>query len=579
MRTLRIALCQVNTVVGDLEGNVAAILGAYESARAQGAQIAVFPELALPGYPAEDLLIRRGFLEDNVEALRRVAAATASDCVAVVGYADDEESIDYVGGVRSANAVAVCCSGQVLGKYLKQRLPNYGPFDEARHFDVGDPDQPLFAIGGARVGLSICEDIWYPDGPPVQQALRGAEIVLNVNASPFHEGKVPQREAMLRERVRAAGCPLVYLNLVGGQDELIFDGGSMVFAADGRLIARCAQFETDLRVVEVEIPDREIPVTLPVVEVPTTPHAGAGLMNVGVPAMPELLGAEEETWTALVLGLQDYFTKNGFTDAVLGLSGGIDSTMVAVLACDALGSDRVHGVSMPSRYSSDHSKSDAAELAERLGMDFRTIPIEAVFGAYLESLEPAFEGTEPNVAEENLQARIRGGLLMGLSNKFGWLLLATGNKSESAVGYCTLYGDTNGAISVIKDVYKTRVYELARWRNTHGTSSSTGAPVFSDSVLDKPPSAELRPDQRDDQSLPPYEVLDPILQGYVDFDRTVEDLLELGHDPDLVRMVARLVDINEFKRRQVPFGLRVTPKAFGRDRRMPITNRYREVRW
>jgi NAD+ synthase (glutamine-hydrolysing) len=403
-------------------------------------------------------------------------------------------------------------------------------------------------------------------------------MVVNVNASPFHEGKVAQREAMLRERVRAAGCPLVYLNLVGGQDELIFDGASMVFAADGRLIARAAQFQTEVSVVDVEVPDREIPVTLPVIEVSgAAPATGVGSsVQAPVSRPPEvadLLGAEEETWSALVLGLRDYFHKNGFTDAVLGLSGGIDSTMVAVLACDALGPERVHGVSMPSRYSSDHSKSDAADLAERLGMDFRTIPIEPVFSAFLDTLSPSFEGTAPNVAEENLQARARGSILMALSNKFGWLLLATGNKSEAAVGYCTLYGDTNGAISVIKDVYKTRVYELARWRNAQGPA------VFSDSVLEKPPSAELRPDQRDDQSLPPYEVLDPILEGYVDFDRTVEDLLELGHDPKIVREIARLVDINEFKRRQVPFGLRVTPKAFGRDRRMPITNRYREVRW
>lgn len=569
MRTQRIALCQINTVVGDLQGNVNAIVEAYETARAQGAQIAVFPELAVPGYPAEDLLIRQGFLEDNVEALRRVAAAT-SDCVAIVGYADDEESIDYVGGVRSANAVAVCAGGKVVGKYVKQRLPNYGPFDEARHFDIGSPDQPLFSIGGVRVGLSICEDIWYPDGPPVQQALRGAEFVINVNASPFHEGKLAVREAMLRERVRAAGCPLVYLNLVGGQDELIFDGASMVFDASGALVARSPQFRSDVQIVEVEIPDRLIPVTLPVVDVPGIVAATG---SASAPSIAPALGPEEETWTALVMGLRDYFNKNGFTDAVLGLSGGIDSTMVAILAADALGPERVHGVSMPSRYSSDHSKSDAAELAERLGMDFRTIPIEPIFTSFLDSLADSFEGAEPNVAEENLQARVRGTVLMGLSNKFGWLLLATGNKSEAAVGYCTLYGDTNGAISVIKDVYKTRVYELARWRN------SQGEPVFSDSVLEKPPSAELRPGQRDDQSLPPYDVLDPILAGYVDFDRTVEDLLELGHDPKIVRDIARLVDINEFKRRQVPFGLRVTPKAFGRDRRMPITNRYREVRW
>lgn len=573
MSVVRIAMCQINTIVGDLKGNVAAICAAYDEAVAAGADVALFPELSVTGYPAEDLLIRRGFLEDNVEALQLVAAHTTS-CVAVVGYADDEEGADYVGGVRSANAAAICANGVVVGRYLKQRLPNYGPFDEARHFDVGTADQALYEIAGVRVGVSICEDIWYPDGPPVQQALRGAQLVVNINASPYHEGKVAQREAMLHERVRAAGCPLVYVNLVGGQDELIFDGGSMAFDAEGQLVARAPLFESGVWVTDIDVADRNIPVTLPVVTISaeTRRTTAPSVVPSGVADIPD---GDAETWSALVLGLSDYVHKNGFNDVVIGLSGGIDSTMVAVLAVDALGAEHVHGVSMPSRYSSEHSRTDAQDLAERLGIDFRTIAIEGVFSSFLEGLEPSFAGSAPNVAEENLQARVRGTLLMALSNKFGWLLLATGNKSEAAVGYCTLYGDTNGAVSVIKDVYKTRVYDLARWRNEHGA----GGPVFSASVLDKPPSAELRPDQRDDQSLPPYDVLDEILRGYVDHDRTVEDLLADGLDPTLVRDIARLVDINEFKRRQVPFGLRITPKAFGRDRRMPITNKYREVRW
>ena len=566
---MRIALCQINTRVGDLPGNVEVILDAYRTAVAAGAQVALFPELAVPGYPAEDLLIRRGFLEDNREALERVVAETG-DCVAIVGYADDHASTDYVGGVRSANAVAICANGAIVGRYIKQRLPNYGPFDEARHFEAGLADQALYEIGGVRVGVSICEDIWYPDGPPVQQALRGAQLLLNVNASPFHEGKQVARESMLRERVRAAGCPLVYLNLVGGQDELIFDGNSVAFDAAGTVIARAQSFESEVLIVDVEASERDIPVTLPVV--PISGRAPVGTGEAPASRVVPIRDPDEAAWTALVMGLRDYFTKNGFTDAVLGLSGGIDSTMVAVLAADALGPERVHGVSMPSRYSSDHSKSDAAVLAERLGIDFHTIAIEQVFAPTLAALAPTFGDGPADLAEENLQARIRGLYLMALSNRFGWLVLATGNKSEAAVGYCTLYGDTNGAISVIKDVYKTRVYELARWRNTQGE-------VFSESVLTKPPSAELRPGQRDDQSLPPYDVLDAILRGYVDQDRTVEDLLEQGFDPEVVRDIARMVDINEFKRRQVPFGLRITPKAFGRDRRMPITNRYREVRW
>ena len=581
LKNLRIALGQINTRVGDLSGNVERIAAVYEIAEDAGCDVALFPELVLPGYPPEDLLIRPGFLEDNVEALTEIADSTKR-CVAVLGYADDEEADDYVGGIRSANAVALCCDGRVVGKYLKQKLPNYGPFDEARHFDSGVPSQPLWEIGGCTVGISICEDIWYPDGPPVSQAQRGAEVLLNVNASPFHASKMDTRKTLLQERFEQTKTPIVYLNLVGAQDELVFDGGSIVVDHRGEIAVQGSQFVEQVMIFDLEVPNSAKPPEVRPVHISSAPFDRPPLENsrlsaqghaagilVGASVAP-LLGPDEEVWEALVLGVRDYFLKNGFTDAVIGLSGGIDSSVVAVIAADALGAENVHGVSMPSRYSSDHSKSDAADLAERLGIEFMTIPIEETFAAITDTLEPQFVKTKPDLTEENLQARIRGLILMALSNKFGWLVLATGNKSEAAVGFCTLYGDTNGAMSVIKDVYKTRLYELARWRNERSF-------VLSESILTKPPSAELRENQTDDQSLPPYDELDAILAGYVDSDLTIEDLIEAGHSPDLVRRVARLVDLNEFKRRQVPFGIRVTPKAFGRDRRLPITNGYSEV--
>lgn len=578
MARLRIASCQLNTRVGALDHNVEAIVAALRTAEDAGCDLAVFPELAITGYPPEDLLLKPGFIADNRAALEKVAAQTRR-CVAVVGFVDAGRDLQ--------NAAAVCAHGEVLGVYHKRELPNYAVFDEARYFARGSEAAQLWSVGGVRVGISICEDAWNPAGPILDQADSGAELIVNLNASPYAEGKLAHRERMMATRAADASCALVYVNQVGGQDELVFDGGSMVFDAGGTLIARSPQFVEDVAIVDLDIEpvyrkrlldprgrptDALLPVsalggeeveatevTRNTAEAPLVPTAIAGELD-----------PDEEVYRALVLGTRDYLVKNGFSDVVIGLSGGIDSTLVAAIAVDAVGPEHVHGVSMPSRYSSEHSRSDAAALARNLGIDYRTIAIEPAHAALLEMLAPSFEGRDPDLTEENLQSRIRGMTLMALSNKLGWIVLSTGNKSEVAVGYATLYGDTVGGYAVLKDVYKTRVYELCRWRNAQGPS-----PVIPEGVLTKPPSAELRPGQRDDQSLPPYEVLDPILEGYIEHDRTVTELIARGHDADVVRRVARLVDGAEYKRRQSPIGVRVSAKAFGKDRRLPITNGFR----
>jgi NAD+ synthase (glutamine-hydrolysing) len=578
MARLRIASCQINTRVGALDGNVEAIVAALRTAEQADCDLAVFPELAITGYPPEDLLLKPGFIADNRAALEKVAAQTRS-CVAVVGFVD--------AGRDLWNAAAICAHGEVVGVYHKRELPNYAVFDEARYFARGSEPAQLWSVGGVRVGVSICEDAWNPAGPILDQADSGAELIVNLNASPYAEGKLAVRERMMATRAADASCALVYVNQVGGQDELVFDGGSMVFGADGRLIARSPQFVEDVAIVDLDVEPvyrkrlldprgRPSDLLLPVaalasqeVEASDTTHSAPEAPLARAIVTPEL-DPDEEVYRALVVGTRDYLVKNGFSDVVVGLSGGIDSTLVAVVAVDAIGADHVHGVSMPSRYSSEHSRSDAAALAENLGIDYRTIAIEPAHAALLEMLAPSFEGREPDLTEENLQSRIRGMTLMALSNKLGWIVLSTGNKSEVAVGYATLYGDTVGGYSVLKDVYKTRVYELCRWRNTQGP-----APVIPEGVITKPPSAELRPGQRDDQSLPPYEVLDPILQGYIEDDLTVTELIARGHDADTVRRVARLVDGAEYKRRQSPIGVKVSAKAFGKDRRLPITNGYR----
>lgn len=571
MARLRIALAQINPTVGDLDGNVALIKAAYDEAEAAGCDIVAFPELAITGYPPEDLVLKPGFVADNKHALASIAAHTGH-CAAVVGFVDADRDL--------YNAAAMCVNGAVVGTYRKRVLPNYAVFDEARYFTPGDANDPyeLFVIGGVKVAMSICEDVWSPTGPLAQQAAGGAELNININGSPFHNGKAHARERMLATRAADASCALVYVNQVCGQDELVFDGGSMVFDNEGTLVARAAQFVSELLITDVVVEPvyrkrlidprgRATVEHLPLVTISEQPRLAAGIVE---PRLVEPLSSDAELYSALVLGTRDYVRKNGFTDVVIALSGGIDSTIVACVAVDALGAEHVHGVSMPSRYSSDHSRSDAADLAQRLGIDYRTVAIEPAFAAYLDMLAPSFDGRPADLTEENLQSRIRGTTLMALSNKFGWMVLTTGNKSEMAVGYFTIYGDSVGGYAVIKDVLKTRVYDLCRYVNAHA-----GRTIINESVITKPPSAELRPDQRDDQSLPPYEVLDPILQLYVEDDRTAAEIIELGHDEALVRRIARLVDVNEYKRRQCPPGVRVSLKAFGKDRRLPITNRYR----
>jgi NAD+ synthase (glutamine-hydrolysing) len=566
---LRIALCQLDVKVGDLDGNVERIVDAYEQAEAAGCDIAAFTELTISGYPPEDLVLKPGFVADNRAALAKVAGRTGR-CAAVVGFVDADRDL--------FDAAAVCAGGEVVGVYHKRILPNYAVFDEQRYFAPGPEPLSLYVIGGVRVGVSVCEDAWSPTGPIAELAAGGAELVVNINASPYFAGRVAGRERMLATRAADASCGLVYVNQVGGQDELVFDGASMVFDNNGDLVARAAQFTEGVLVVDVDVE----PVYRKRLLDPRGRHSSPPLPEIEVSERPvvndddrpslitPLLDPVAEVYAALVLGTRDYVGKNGFTDVVIGLSGGIDSSLVACVATDALGAEHVHGVAMPSRYSSEGSRTHAEELAVALGIDFRTIAIEPAFTAFLDLLEPSFTGRSPDITEENLQSRVRGVLLMALSNKFGWMVLTTGNKSEMAVGYSTLYGDSAGGFAVIKDVPKLLVYELCRHVNT-----SAARAIVPEAVFTKAPSAELRPDQRDDQSLPPYEVLDPILQGYVEDDRTAAELIAVGHDEATVRRIARLVDLAEYKRRQTPPGVRVTPKAFGKDRRLPITNGYR----
>jgi NAD+ synthase (glutamine-hydrolysing) len=569
VQVLRVAACQINTVVGDLAGNSERILAQLDDAEAAGCDVAVFPELAITGYPPEDLLLKPGFVADNRRALDDVAARTGR-CVAVVGFVD--------AGYDLHNAAAVCAGGKVLGVYRKRHLPNYSVFDEQRYFRPGSGGPVLFLVAGVRVGVSICEDAWSPAGPIAAAGAGGAQVVVNLNASPYHAGRQLQRERMLSTRAVDAGCAIVSVNQVGGQDELVFDGASLVLDDTGEVIARSPQFVEHTLVADLEIPapfrsrlldprGRPAVAPLPALEVSAS---GAGGVRPAVdPPVTPLLHPLEEIYRALVLGTCDYVTKNGFTDVVIGLSGGIDSSLVAVVAVDALGPSRVHGVAMPSRFSSEASTADASALATRLGIDMETIPIEPAHGALLEMLAPALDDRPPNLTEENIQSRIRGVVLMALSNERGWLVLTTGNKSESAVGYSTLYGDTAGGFAVIKDVPKGLVYALCRHRNT-----TAGEDLVSEAVLTKAPSAELRPDQRDDQSLPPYEVLDALLAAYVEHDRTGAELEAASFDPVLVRRVIALVDRAEYKRRQTPPGVRVSAKAFGKDRRVPISSRY-----
>jgi NAD+ synthase (glutamine-hydrolysing) len=565
--TLRVGLAQINPRVGDLAHNLAKVEEYVARAETAGCDLVAFPELTLSGYPPEDLVLKAGFVADNRAALEKVAARTGR-CAVVVGFVDvaDDEVVERASArpPQLFNAAAICANGAVVGVYHKQLLPNYAVFDEARYFAAGHDDVTLYDVAGVAVSLSICEDVWVADGPVARQRAAGAQLCINVNGSPFDRDKSQQREATVVARARETGMPIAYVNQVCGQDELVFDGGSLVVDSTGAVVARAAHFEEELLVVDVLVPARTASArTIPV----STPAARRD----AAPARIAVVGdSHDRVLAALALGTRDYVRKNGFTDVVIGLSGGIDSALVAAIAVEALGASHVHGVSMPSRYSSEGSKTDAALLAANLGIEMLNIPIEPAFAAYLSMTGEAFEGRAADLTEENLQSRVRGTTLMALSNKFGWMVLTTGNKSELAVGYFTLYGDSVGGFAVVKDIFKTDVYALSRRVNERA-----GREVIPAATLTKAPSAELRPDQRDDQSLPPYDVLDAVLALYVEHDRTAAEIIALGHDEALVRRIVRLVDNNEYKRRQLPPGVRVTGKAFGKDRRLPITNAYR----
>ena len=562
----------MNTVVGDLDGNRARIIERLDEAREAGAELVLFPELVVTGYPPEDLLLRPGFLRAAAESLEAIAAETKG-IAALVGTPHLDRDL--------FNACAVCVDGEVNAIYHKQFLPNYGVFDEDRYFQAGR-ELVLLRCGETLIGPTICEDIWQPGPPATDLALAGAHIVANISASPFHLGKGAEREDMLATRARDNSCWIVFVNAVGAQDELIFDGHSLVLDEEGQIVARGPAFEEALLVVDVDAATavsrrlrdarrralararRELP-NPPVVEVPE--HAADGTVE---PVLAPTLDELEQMRRALELGLGDYVAKNGFHDVVLGISGGIDSALTAALAAETLGPERVHCVSMPSRYSSDETQTDAKRVAESIDADYIEIPIEPIVGSVSAALAPAFEGTEAGVAEENVQARVRGLLVMALSNKFGWLALATGNKSELSVGYATLYGDMAGGFALLKDVYKTDVFRLAEHLNERA-----GREIIPQSVIDRAPSAELRPDQRDEDSLPPYSELDRVLEAYVELDSSREELATDGFDPGVIERAVALIDRAEYKRRQAPPGVKLRPKAFGRDRRIPITNRWR----
>ncbi|MCH8063530.1 MAG: NAD+ synthase [Chloroflexi bacterium] len=576
MRTFRLALAQINATVGDLEGNAEKIVEYIDRARGLNADMVAFPELALTGYPPEDLLFKPQFIQDNLARLEQVAKESQGIAV-VLGFIDADADV--------YNAAALIYDRRVLGTYRKMYLPNYGVFDEDRYFKSGDVC-PVYTVNGTPVGVNICEDIWYAIGPTVVQRDAGAEVIVNINGSPFHTGKRSSRERMLATRASDNGLFVAYVNLVGGQDELVFDGGSMVLSPEGDIVAQASQFKEELLVADLEVESvfrsrlreprsrreksgmsEEIGRPLKVNVSEFSPDGARPKLEKATPCVLDEVG---EVYEALVTGTRDYIEKCGFEKVLIAISGGVDSALVAAIAVDALGGDNVVGVSMPSRFSSEGSVLDARELADNLGIELWSVPIEPPFEAFLDSLSPYFKGTDWGVAEENIQSRIRGNLIMAMSNKFGWIVLTTGNKSEMATGYATIYGDMSGGFAVIKDVPKTLVYELCRHRNDKGEK-----PFIPLSIIEKPPSAELRPDQLDEDSLPPYATLDPILKAYVEDDRTYDEILGMGFEEADVQRAISLVDRNEYKRRQAPPGIKITPRSFGRDRRMPIANRYR----
>ncbi|MFA5802450.1 MAG: NAD+ synthase [Thermoleophilia bacterium] len=597
MNTIRLALAQINPTVGDFAGNKAIIAAGIDQAKAGGADIVVFPELALTGYPPEDLTFNPDFLAANMAALDDLCHH-ARNIVVVAGFLDS-----HAGDIH--NAAAILSNGKIAGICHKMRLPNYGVFDEFRYFSAGTRPV-LLDMDGRLVGINICEDIWYPDEPIGSQVAAGASLIINLSASPYRTGRTRSREEMLETRARDYITPVALVNMVGGQDELVFDGNSLVYDEHGRLLARGASFEEDMVVVDIDFEEvsnsrhrdsmgrlddmrkrHPGPVDLfsigPLLgkeledvtegwrmeSVRSEANSVTGTASVHTQQhLPEALSGLAEIYRALVVGVGDYVRKNSFKRVLIGLSGGIDSSLVAAVAVDALGKENVVGVSMPSRYTSDGTHDDAEAMAKKLGIEFRHIPIEPLFMQYLETLEPQFTGSKPDTTEENLQARIRGNLLMALSNKFGWLVLTTGNKSEMSVGYATLYGDMAGGFAVIKDVPKTIVYELCRWRNAQGEE------IIPASIIERAPSAELAPDQKDQDTLPPYEILDRIIEEYVEYDRSVEEMVAAGLDQKTVARITRMIDRNEYKRRQAPPGIKITSRAFGKDRRFPITNRF-----
>jgi NAD+ synthase (glutamine-hydrolysing) len=598
---LRIALAQVNSTVGDIAGNAAGVRRWSRAAADAGAQLVAFPEMMLTGYPIEDLVFRDSFIEASKSSLRTLAVDLAADglgdLAVVVGYVDADgpapTSADAVAGSGRRDASALLLGGEVVATYFKHHLPNYGVFDEDRYFEPGT-SLTVVRLGGVDVALTVCEDLWQAGGPFAAARRAGVGLVLNINASPYELNKDDVRLPLVKRRAAEAGATVAYVNLIGGQDELVFDGDSMIVTAAGELLTRAGQFTEELLVHDLDLPDvdetpntalasdarpgksseaidgeqdRDDDMAIRRVEVPQQPRARTGGRRDG--GIAERLGDEAEIWAALTMGLRDYVNKNGFRSVVFGLSGGIDSAVVAAIAVDALGPERVAAVSMPSGYSSSHSKDDAADLAKRTGLDYRVEPIQPMVDAFLANISLA------GLAVENLQARVRGVILMALSNQEGHLVLTTGNKSELAVGYSTLYGDSVGGFNPLKDVPKTLVWKLARWRNADARNRG-GEPPIPENSITKPPSAELRPGQVDTDSLPPYEVLDAILNGYIDNDQGRDDLIAAGHDAALVDRVLRMVDIAEYKRRQSAPGTKISIKAFGRDRRLPITNRFRE---
>ena len=581
MKKVRIALCQINPTVGDLDGNVRKIIRFIEDACKYNPDIIAFPELSITGYPPEDLLLKTHFISDNIDALKEVQK-NVDDLVVIAGFVDKG---DYI-----YNAAAVIHNKEIIDIYHKIHLPNYGVFDEFRYFRAGTRF-PVYCMDDVYFGVNICEDIWHPEGPAAIQALNGAEFIININASPYHMGKSGVRAEMLSSRASDNNVFVAYLNTVGGQDELVFDGHSLVFNQNGELISAGRQFEEDIIVVDLDIeavsmkrqhdtrwkrqaaalktkPSEKIKINRKLNLVKTSVPLSS------VPAFAPALAAgsiiEEEVYKALALGTKDYIQKNGFKKVCIGLSGGIDSSLVATVAVDAVGSDNVIGIFMPSPYTSKESKEDAFELAKNLGIKIIEVPIDAIFESYLSTLKTEFNNMPEDTTEENIQARIRGNILMAFSNKFGWLVLTTGNKSEMSVGYATLYGDMAGGFAPIKDVRKTLVYKICKWKN-----QNAGKMIIPERVFHKEPSAELKPGQKDSDTLPPYDILDPILKAYIEDEKSFEEIVNLNFEEERVKMVIKMVDRSEYKRRQSPPGIKITPKAFGRDRRFPITNRYR----